>query len=73
MPSRAGLPGLIAGDSHGRAPRASGWREIAELAADALAAAGLVLIEDGKLDGLTAVLHGFLIAAGIPLNQTDAG
>jgi hypothetical protein len=47
-------------------------REIAERAADALAAAGLVFIEDDKLDGLTAVLHGFLIAADLPLNQADS-
>ena len=46
--------------------------KIAERTADALAAAGLVFIEDDKIDALAATLRGFLITAGVHLDRTDA-
>ncbi|GIE36739.1 hypothetical protein Ait01nite_097840 [Actinoplanes italicus] len=46
-----------------------GMREIAECTADALAAAGLVFIEDERLDELAETLRVFLSAAGLPLDE----
>ncbi|GIE35365.1 hypothetical protein Ait01nite_084100 [Actinoplanes italicus] len=46
--------------------------EIAERTADALAAAGMVFIEDDKLGALAATLRGFFIAARVDFDRADA-
>ncbi|MEV4279911.1 hypothetical protein [Actinoplanes xinjiangensis] len=46
--------------------------QLAERVADALAEAGLVFIEDDKLDALALILRAFLIAADLPLDPEDS-